>query len=544
MMFRWIAKFFASGVSGISHPIRWFSDWFDQVSESDSGMVIDEKTAIGYAPVWYAVSRIAGHVCTLPLTPMRRLERGAEKATTHPAYRLVRTRPNPFQSAAQFKETLMAHALLRGNGKAAIVRQGGKPKELILILPSNSVTCYVDGEKWHAVRLGDDDRLKLLGGTRGSVRYGDWVKIPDEDVLHIPGLGVDGTIGLEVYEVSKNTFGLGLAAEKAANKDFANGSVPGVLLEAPKGTFRTQREADEFIANFDKFHAGLDNRRRTGLLREGITAKTMDHSSQEAQWVEQRLFQRQEVALLFVLESILGDDTSVSYNSVEQKNLAYLSNCLMRWLVKIEQECDEKLLSPRQKASDSHFFKFNTATLLRADFRSTVESLSMAIQARIMSPNEARERLDMNPYEGGDEYENPAITPGHARDDNNSEAGTVADPEEANRTAIIAHLKHRISVEAGHVLRAAGNQGNYVAWLEKFYDGKWSKTMENAIENIGGDRTLGKAHCERSKNELLDIAGTVTQDGLADAVSEVVSRWPERAETLAAEIIKGELASV
>lgn len=542
-MFRWIAKFFASGTSGLSQPLQWFSRWFDGGVESDSGVIVNEKTTIGYAPVWYAVSRIAGHVCTLPLTPMRRLERGAEKAVTHPAYRLVRTRPNPFQSAAQFKETLMVHALLRGNGKAAIIREGGKPKELILIPADRSVTCYVNGEKWHSVRVFDDDRLSVYGGTQSSFRYGDWVRIPDSDVLHIPGLGIDGTVGLEIFEVSKNTFGLGLASEKAANKDFANGSVPGILLEAPKGTFRTQREADEFIANFDKFHAGLDNRRRTGLLREGITAKTMEHSSQEAQWVEQRLFQRQEVALLFVLESILGDDNSVSYNSIEQKNLAYLSNCLMRWLVKIEQECDEKLLSPRQKSADSHFFKFNTAALLRADFKSTVESLSMAIQARIMSPNEARERLDMNPYEGGDEYENPAITPGHARDDS-SEAGTMTDPEEANRTAIVAHLEHRISVEAGHVLRAAGNQGNYIAWLEKFYDGKWSKTMENAVENIGGDRKLGQQHCERSKNELLEIAGTVTQDGLADAVSEVVSRWPSRAETLAAEIIKGELACV
>lgn len=105
-------------------------------------------------------------------------------------------------------------------------------------------------------------------------------------------------------------------------------------------------------------------------------------------------------------------------------------------------------------------------------------------------------------------------------------------------------MEHRLKVEAGHVLRAAGNSGNYISWLDKFYDKRWKSTMENACENLGGARSTGTQHCQQSKDELLEIAGSVTIDGLADAVAEAVESWPSKAETLANEILAGDLIDV
>tara|TARA_R110000824_G_scaffold53003_3_gene147012 strand:+ start:431 stop:2023 length:1593 start_codon:yes stop_codon:yes gene_type:complete len=520
--------------TGLSNPAEWFVNAITSV-KSDSGIRVTGTNALSMPAVFYAVSKISGHVAQLPLCVHKRLgEGGIEKAISHPAYRLMKTRPNKYMTAAQFKETLMVHALIWGNAKAAIVRDKlGMPIELLIIDPTQSTTVYDEGRKIHTVNLNQHERLNNYSEGFAART----LIIEDDDVLHIPGLGASGVGGLQLFDLAKNSIGLGLAAEKASNKDFANGSRPGIMLEAPRSAFRDKKDADEFLSSFNTWHKGLDNVGRAGLIRENMKVHTLSHSEGASNWVAQRKFQRQEVALLFQLEAILGDDESVSYNSLEQKNLAYLSNCLMKWLIRIEQECDEKLLSGRQKRADSHYWKFNTAALLRADYKTTIEALGLAITHRILSPNEAREKLDLNPYDGGDVYENPAITPGQG--DSEPE-----EPLDANSRAIVAHMEHRLKVEAGHVLRAAGNSGNYIGWLDKFYDKRWLNTMENACENLGGSREIGSHHCKQSKDELLEIAGSVTLDGLADAVAEAVESWPDKAEQLANEILTGDLIDV
>lgn len=540
-MFGWIKRQVArfwNLTTTVRDPANWLIDWVRGGGESDSGIRIDARKAAEYPPVWYALGKISGHMIQMPPLPMKRKDRGAENDMQHAAYRLLKTRSNPYQSAAQFLETLFVHALLWGNGKAAIIRRNRRLAELLLIPPTRSCTLYIEGEKWHLVHLHEDDRLNAVGGTDGGVNDKEpgWYSIPDSDVLHLPGLGFDGAKGLEVFEIGGNSIGLGLAAEKATSKDFANGSKPGVLVEVPKGELRDPKDAKEWIVNFNKYHQGLDNKGRAGLLREGMKATVLPTSNEASQWIESRRFQRQEIALLFMLESILGDDSSVSYNSLEQKMLAYLMNSLMRWVIKIEQECDEKLLTPRQKSQNTHFFKCNTAKLLRADFKTTIESLSAAITARIMSPNEAREKIDMNPYDGGDDYANPAITPGPPGSPEDGAAAT--DPEEINRAAIAAQMQHMIGVECRRVVSAAKTNSNYLQWLEKFYE-RWATTLGKSIDKFGGHSDIAQAHCEQSFRELLQLTGTVPQEGLADAVAECVESWPERAEQLTVDIVFG-----
>ena len=165
-----------------------------------------------------------------------------------------------------------------------------------------------------------------------------------------------------------------------------------------------------------------------------------------------------------------------------------------------------------------------------------METLAMGITARIYNPNEARGYLDLLPYEGGDEYENPAISPGAATDED-----TVDEPmdgQTANRLALVAHLKHMIGVECNHVLTAAGNKRNYIGWIDHFYDIRWKATFCRSLEAFNGTSDLAIAHCEQSKLELIELAGTVTADGLADAVSELTKNWTSRAEQLADNILK------
>ena len=529
-MFKWITR--AVGRifnTGLANPARWLADAF--TSKADTGISVNSDNVIGYAPVWYAVNKIAGHVGQLPCSLHRKRGDTVSTQDSHPAHSILKSKPNSYQTPILFKETMIAHALLWGNARAAIVRDGNRIVELLPLPPDKTDTVMVEGQKWHVLDLDLESRLTALGGTTRGREVSGKYAIPDDEVFHVPGLSFNGIKGISLIQAAKNVFGIGLGAEKATSKDFANGSKPSVVLEAPAGQLRDDKDAKEFIDNFNKYHQGLDNHGKAALLREGVTANTLSMSADDARWVEQRLFQRQETALLFLLESILGDDSSVSYNSLEQKNLAYLSNCLMRWLKKWEEEADLKLLTKGERTG-GYYFKFNFAAILRADHKTTVESLSLAIASRIMNPNEARKKLDLNPYEGGDEYENPAITPG-------SPGGTSV--EDANRQAVLAHLTHMIKTESHKVLFAAG-KGNYLNWLDKFYSG-WESKLGESIESLGGSRDVAKEHCEESKNQLIELAGTVTQDGIAEAVSELVDTWPSRADELADKVL-GVLANV
>jgi HK97 family phage portal protein len=385
--------------SGVRAPGDWFVDWVQ--GQRKGKIKVTQDTALNLPEVWYALTRIAGHVGSLPIHLYKRDgERNKSKARKHPAWRLMHTRPNPLMSASIFKETLQVHALLRGNGRAWIDRDAaGNPIELN-ILPADTKTVLVNGQKWHVANIQN---------VKNELEE---VAIPDSNVLHIIGLSFDGLVGLDLVYYAADSWGMGLAGLRTSKKAFENYGVPGMLLSAPAGMFKTEKEAAEFLDRFRSMQEGPDNAGKTALLRNGIEATVMNQTVAELQLIESRKSSRQDAALWFLLESILGDDTSVSYNSLEQKMLAYLSNCLLRWLVRWEQECDEKLLTNRQKTSDSHYHRFATGALLRTDMKSQAEYLSKLIASRVMNPNDARDLLEMNEYEGGDEYANPAITIG------------------------------------------------------------------------------------------------------------------------------------
>jgi HK97 family phage portal protein len=504
------------------NPAPWFVDWI-RGSESDSGVTVNGKTALEFAPVWYAVNKIAGNIAQLPLIlHAREGDRGRRRAVEHPSYRLLKKRPNALMTAAVFKETLTAHALLQGNGRAAIVRNlRGDPVELIPLLPDRTETVMVEGEKWHLVRItGQSEPQKLR----------------DRDVLHIPGLGYDGIVGYSLIELARNSWGLGMAAEKTSSHHFRNDAMPGAVINAPSGVLTDEAEAETFLHKFRKWHEGISGASRVGLLRDGMTITPMAVTGRDAQWIEQRLFQRQEVALWFLLEQILGDDSSVSYNSLAEKNLAYLTNCLNRWLVKWEEECDEKLLREREKLTDTHYWKFVTGALFKSDVKTTIEAGAQAIAATILSPNEVREWFELNPREGGDEYQNP-----NTSSQGSGVGGQGSGSEDQARALLADRLTDLIGVEMKRVQAAARKSGNFVSWLDGFYsDARFMKTLARAVLAAGGEEWQVIEHCDASKQQLLDVAGKATPAELVAKVEAAIGAWPARAEALAGEILSGE----
>jgi HK97 family phage portal protein len=501
-------------MSNLRNPAQWLIDYF---GPSKAARVTND-TMIGSPAVWYAITTIAGDLAKMPLDVRRtkRDGRGSDKATNHPAYSLLRDEPNTFQTSDVFKEQLQGHALGWGNGRAAIIRNGSRPVELIPIMPDRSDTLMVAGEKYHVTKPDEDDPLRfrqlmesLLEGE--TVLLNDVIVLHDRDVLHIPGFGWDGIKGKNIATVFKDALGLELGAIKYGNKGMQKGFAGRLMLEDSSNVFQNEDDAARFLANWNKRHGQSQDAEAVAMLRQGMKATVLNMSNDDAEFIEQRKFSRQDVMLIFKLQHIPGDDSSVSYNSLEQKQLAYLASCLDYWLVRWEMQCDCKLRTDTEKRMGRVYHKFNRRTWLATDTKTTQEVLSGYIQSEVLNANEAREVIDLNPRDGGDEYANPAINP----------AGSEPGDESDESKMVDARLEYLTTVESRRVVTASESEKDFVAWLDGFYS-RWPLTLLN--NQIPAERV--KLVVEQHREDMLAAAGaSYSIAELQTNVAEVISAW-------------------
>lgn len=526
--------------SGIADPQQWLVDALGGDNKA-VGMNVNPYTALGLAPLWYAVNKISGHIATMPLKLMRR----TSDLTTvwerdDPRQRLIE-RPNCYQNAAVQREQLQGHILLNGNGRLAIVRdEARRPIELIPLLPQQCRTMLVDGYKWQMV----------VGASEWDYTQADWFEqpgklyyIPDEDCIHIPGFGWNGVWGFSLIHIAKEVIGLGLAGQEAAGQAFVNAGRPGIILEAPVGKFRDPQKAKKFLDAFDQSVKGIDNAGKTALLREGVTARVLPISQSDAQFLQQRIFNREEVALLMNLENILGDSSGVTYKSITERNAQYLANCLNRWLTKWEQEFNNKLLTEEEKLRGDLYFKFDTTSFLAGDPNAMADYTGKLRTQGLISGNEGRGMHQLNYVDDPqlETFTNPNVTTVATerievdRDDDNDASNrwqTVA------RNAIKSRIEQLMKVERIRVVSAAGNKDNYGEWVDDFY-AKFKDNLATAIEECGGDKQIAYDHCSMASAQLRELSVMVSNDRLADDVASHVEGWANNANRLTDSIIKG-----
>ena len=525
-------------------PAQWLLDFFRGGSEKD-GVRVTERSSSTYPPAWYALNKISSDFAKLPVSPMRYLERGAEADYGHQSYYVLRKRPNPNQTPFAFKQTLVGHAIMYGNGRALIVRGGGRVNELVLLNPRNTRTFLVNGEKWHVCKPDADDRVSVFR-TPEKADGTEYVFIPDRDVLHLPAFSYDGIEGLGLLDIGREVFSTGLNSQRTTNRQIIGGFNGKLMLEAPTGAFSDEATAQRFITLFNEFHSSPDNAGRAGLLRNGIKATVLNMSNKDAEFAETKKFSRQDIAMMFGLESIMGDESADAYASLEHRNISYLQGALMQWLVKFEEEANEKLLTEREKRLDTHYFKFNTAALLRGDFASTTTALVSLVGATIISPNEAREKLDMNPYEGGDEFKNPnttspdRMTTDSSGDDSNDmdEDEQIAEEATANAPRLLMAIRERFATllhTERERLQDCCKKKNFVRSAESFYAG-WKDRLAEVALGFGSGSTATDRYCDEGLRLVIDASGAATAETLKAEIAQLTATWDSRIQNLAKEI--------
>ena len=502
--------------------------WFNN-RDYDERMTADR--ALSYPPVYHCVSKITGAFMIMPLNILRQQDREITKPTNHSSYQLMRWKPNEYMTPSQWKRLMMCHVLLWGNGRSYIRRVGKTPVELIPLMPDRTVTMMIDGEKWHATLIDRDNRLSLFVDMENKKEQVVWMR--DADVWHLPGLGFDGVNGKSLISLAAQSWSIGINAERQIASQQKKGYSGGINLEVPSGVLRDEGDAKQFLENYREQHEGVDGQ-RIGMLREGIKASVLAMSNQDAQFIEQRRFQREDAALVFVLDGILGDSSNASFASLEARNISLRVNCLGPWATAMEEESDIKLLSDSER-NRGYYHKFQDGALLRTEKSATAAYVSQLIAARVINPNEARDMLDMNPYEGGDEYTNPNTT--SSKPDNG--AGGAANTPDPAKTkdngtssrATVAHFEYLFGVEANRILKNSKTSPNFLEWMDSFYS-KWEGNLADNMEAVGLDRELASAHCIESKRRLLEVCDYSTQENLAENVEKCVSNWKSRANLI------------
>ena len=362
---------------------------------STSGKTVTERSAMQMTAVYSCVRILAEAIAGLPLHVYRyNSDGGKEKAIDHSLYLILHDEPNPEMSSFVFRETLMTHLLLWGNAYAQIIRNSkGEVMALYPLMPNKmSVDRDENGQLYYQYLRSTDE----VGGKNETVI------LKPTDVLHIPGLGFDGLVGYSPIAMAKNAIGLAIATEEYGAKFFANGAAPSGVLEHPGTIKDPQRVREAWQSQF----GGSQNSGKIAVLEEGMKYTPISISPEQAQFLETRKFQINEIARIFrVPPHMVGDLEKSSFSNIEQQSLEFVKYTLDPWVIRWEQSIMRTLLTPEEKKS--YFVKFNLEGLLRGDYQSRMNGYATARQNGWMSANDIREleNLDRIPAEaGGDLY--------------------------------------------------------------------------------------------------------------------------------------------
>jgi HK97 family phage portal protein len=358
-------------------------------SQSLSGENVTEHSALTYSAVWCAINLISGTVSGLPLHLLRQDRRKTIKVTEKPLFSVLHSQANPYMTAQVYREVMTAHVLSWGNCYSEKVYDGFGQVIALWPIPPHRVRMEMrDGELVYLINV-DGEEIPL---TRAKI-------------LHVPGLGYDGFRGYPVTAMARKSIGLGMAMETFGSLYFGNGTHPGVVVSHPG---KLGPQAHENLKNsLTAAHSGLGQSHRLLLLEEAMKIEKIGIAPEESQFLESRQFQIPEIARWFNLPPHkLKDLTKSSFSNIESEQISFVTDSILPWLIRFEQNFDMQLLSESEKRQQKLYFRHNVDGLLRGNAKDRAEYYRTMFNFGGMSINDIREKENMDPVENefADEY--------------------------------------------------------------------------------------------------------------------------------------------
>lgn len=403
-----------------------FGQFFGNTS---SGKAVNQQSSMQITAVYACVRILSEAIAGLPLNTYKYTKNDSKiRAIDHPLYYLLHDEPNPEMTSFVFRETLMSHLLLWGNAYSQIVRNGKGDVIALYPLAPNRMTVdrAPNGEIYYTYSTNTDDNPTLKNAGQ--------LRLKREDVLHIPALGFDGLVGYSPIAMARNAIGLAMACEEYGAKFFANGASPSGILSHP-GTIK---EPEKLRESWNSLFKGSGNSHQIAVLEEGMQYQAVGIPPDQAQFLETRKFQINEIARIFrIPPHMIGDLEKSSFSNIEQQSLEFVKYTLDPWVVRWEQSLHRALLKETEKRD--FFVKFNVDGLLRGDYQSRMSGYATGRQNGWLSTNDIRELENMNliPDElGGNLYlvngNMTKLEDAGAFAENNSEINENEDGEEVN----------------------------------------------------------------------------------------------------------------
>lgn len=354
---------------------------------TDAGEEITPANAMQITTVYSCIRVVAESIGMLPSAMMVETQLGKQKALNHPLHRIFNLAPNDYMTSQEYKELIIAHLMLKGNHYSYINRVNGRVSELLPLAPGSV-----------SPKLKNDYTVEYTV----TFKSGETSILPFNDVLHFKLLTTDGVCGLSPIAQARNALGLAKATEKHGSLLFKNGAKPFGVLKAAGNL--TDEQFDGLKAQIDQYSG--EGVFKPLILEGGLEWTQVSISPEDSQFLETRKYQRSEIAGLFrVPPHMIGDLEKATFSNIEHQGLEFVRNSLMPYITRIESRVRLSLLSELEQST--YFLKFNVNALLRGDMKSRAEFYTKMLQNGAMSPNEIREKEDMNPRDGGDVFLTP-----------------------------------------------------------------------------------------------------------------------------------------
>jgi HK97 family phage portal protein len=375
-----------------------------------AGVTVNENTAMRFSAVFASIRVIAETRGSLPIHVFERKKSGKRALVSqHPVSIALSTQPNDDMTPMVWSETCTAHVLSWGNSPCEIV--WGDRGELVSLIPRHPslVTPYrnSNGELMFEVKPESQERPRNLDRSQ---------------MIWVPGLGGNGIVGWSPIRLAAESIGIGLGQDQMAAAYFGNKAKPGLVVTAP-GSIEDTAYA-RLKNELDTQYQG-SNAFRALLLENGLTAAPLTIPMNEAQFLESREFQGEEIACRWyrLPPHVVGFLRRATFSNIESQDLYFEKHTMRPWLIRFEQEMNRKLFSRNEWGR--FYVKHNVDALLRADIKTRYEAYKSAILAGWKNRNEIRDMEDLNPVDGLDDYPLPeAIFGKSAQADGQPKEGT------------------------------------------------------------------------------------------------------------------------
>ena len=385
-----------------SISLQEFADSVGFSVDTYTGRRVSPAMAMRLTAVFGCVRVLAESVGMLPCFLYQSTDSGRIKAPKEKLYSLLYIAPNDYMTPQEFWEYLIVSLCLRGNFYAYKVKVLGEVVELLPLLP-NSVQPKLD-ENWNPV-------------YQVTFPDGSCDVLSQDEIWHVRTFTTDSLVGLSPISYARQAIGLGLATEEHGARLFGNGAVSSGVLQTDQ--VLTDEAYKRLKENFQEQHQGLSNAHKPMILEMGLKWNQISMSAEDAQFLETRKFQLEEICRIFrVPLHMLQNTDRATFSNIENLGMGFVNYSLVPYLTRIEQRINTGLVSKDKRGQ--FYAKFNVGALLRGDMKSRYESYATGINWGILSPNECRDLEERNPREGGDVYLTPMNMTTKPQDNNNA----------------------------------------------------------------------------------------------------------------------------